>query len=73
MTAFSPRKNAEERGEKRSCPVVSYGRVMAVEREEKVDVLGSDGDGPRFVESRIHLPWSKGGVLVMKSVLIIEL
>jgi hypothetical protein len=35
-------------------------------------VVGSDGDGPRFVESRIHLAWSEGGsVLVMKSVPIV--
>ena len=42
--------------------------------EREVDVVGSNGNGPRFVESRIHLAWSDEGtyVLVMKSVPIVE-
>jgi hypothetical protein len=34
MTASAPRKNAEERDEKRSCPAVSYGRVSNGGRKE---------------------------------------
>jgi hypothetical protein len=60
MTASAPRKNAEERDEKRSCPAVSYGRVSDGRKESRRS--GSDGDGPRFVESRIHLALSGAGV-----------
>jgi hypothetical protein len=59
-TASAPRKNAEEREEKRSCPAVSYGRVSDGSTiEENGDLMGSeDGDGPIFGESLSHLAWS---------------
>jgi len=63
MTASAPRKNAEESDEKRSCPAVSYGRVGDGKLvEERVGEVGSDVDGPRFVELRIYLAWSNEGV-----------
>ena len=58
--ASASQKNAEERHEKRSCLAVPYdGHVSDGGRRHTVVVRHThwvdDGDGPSFVELRIHL------------------
>ena len=49
----------KEGDEKRSCPAVSHGRVSDGRKESKRS--GGDGDGPIFLESRIHLALNDAG------------